>query len=80
MYILLPGAVKEQLARLKEAGITNVLALRGDIPRDGGRSTDYTYASQLIRDIRESGDFCIGGACYPEGHPDSKTWMDDVKY
>ncbi len=72
--------VKEQLARLKEAGITNVLALRGDIPRDGGRSTDYMYASQLIQDIRESGDFCIGGACYPEGHPDSKTWMDDVKY
>ncbi len=73
--------VKEQLGRLKEAGITNILALRGDMPKDmEAKSMDYKYASQLIRDIRETGNFCIGGACYPEGHPESGTWMNDVKY
>lgn len=73
--------VKEQLKILKEAGITNILALRGDMPKDmEAKSMDYKYASQLIEDIRESGDFCIGGACYPEGHPESGTWMNDVKY
>ncbi len=73
--------VKKQLSKLKDAGITNILALRGDLPKDGSmKSADYSYSSQLIKDIIEFGDFCIGGACYPEGHPDSKTWMDDVKY
>ncbi|MBQ6539918.1 MAG: methylenetetrahydrofolate reductase [Oscillospiraceae bacterium] len=73
--------VKKQLSKLKDAGITNILALRGDLPKDGSaRSTDYSYSSQLIKDIIDFGGFCIGGACYPEGHPDSKTWMDDVKY
>ena len=73
--------VKAQLQKLKDAGITNILALRGDIPKDGGAtSQDYKYSSQLIKDIREFGDFCIGGACYPEGHPDSPTWMKDVEY
>lgn len=73
--------VREQLSKLKEAGITNVLALRGDMPKDmDAKSMDYKYASELIEDIREIGGFCIGGACYPEGHPESGTWMNDVKY
>lgn len=73
--------VREQLTKLKEAGITNVLALRGDMPKDmDAKSMDYKYASELIEDIREIGGFCIGGACYPEGHPESGTWMNDVKY
>ena len=73
--------VREQLDKLRRAGIKNVLALRGDMPKDGGAvSTDYRYASELIRDIRELGGFCVGGACYPEGHPESGTWMKDVEY
>ena len=56
---------------LKDKGITNVLALRGDIPEGFDLSTaDYRYASELIREIKERGDFCIGGACYPEAHPE----------
>lgn len=72
--------VNEQLKQLKEAGIENILALRGDIP--AGFEMDhleYHYASDLIKEIAESGDFCIGGACYPEAHPDSSTSFEDVK-
>ncbi len=69
---------------MKENGICNVLALRGDIPAvppsfPGGQ---YTYASELIREIRQDGNFCIGGACYPEGHPecrDRETDLDNLK-
>lgn len=64
--------VHSQLVKLREAGIENILALRGDIPE--GMSTenlDYRYASDLAAEIRDFGGFCIGGACYPEGHPDS---------
>ena len=73
--------VRQQLQLLKDQGITNVLALRGDIPTgmDTG-SLDYHYASELIADIRAFGGFCIGGACYPESHPDSRTCTEDVRY
>ena len=71
--------VLQKLAELKEAGIENIMALRGDIPegfeRTGG---DYQYASQLIRDIKAFGDFCIGGACYPEGHVESANLQEDI--
>ncbi len=58
---------------LKKRNITNVLALRGDRPKDPDfvPPGDYTHASDLVADIRSRGDFCIGGACYPEGHPES---------
>ena len=59
-------------------GLENILALRGDMPRDGKPSTDYHYAIELIRDIREHGDFCIGGACYPEGHVECEHKEDDL--
>ena len=66
---------------LKEKGITNVLALRGDIPAGFDlANADYHYASELIREIRERGDFCIGGACYPESHPESKDSMTDLAF
>lgn len=71
--------VQSELERLKNAGIENILALRGDIPE--GFDTDkmyFHYASELITEIRKSGDFCIGGACYPEGHPESETIQDDI--
>ena len=66
---------------LKDKGITNVLALRGDIPEGFDLSkADYRYASELIREIKERGDFCIGGACYPEAHPESKDSFADLAH
>ena len=66
--------------RLKEEGIENILALRGDIPKDASFTIpgQYHYASELIRDIKEQGDFCIGAACYPEGHVESASKDEDI--
>ena len=66
--------------RLKEEGIENILALRGDIPKDASFPIpgQYHYASELIRDIKEQGDFCIGAACYPEGHVESASKTEDI--
>ena len=72
--------VHQVLEQLKEKGIENVLALRGDIPKDGGTASDYRYASQLIAEIKEKGDFCIGAACYPEGHVESVNKTVDMDY
>ena len=71
--------VKRKLIRLKELGIENVLALRGDIPQDFKGGHDYAYASELVKDIAAFGGFCIGGACYPEGHPESPTLFSDIE-
>ncbi len=72
--------VKEVLSELNEKGIENILALRGDIPKDGGIQHDYKYACELIHEIRQAGDFCIGAACYPEGHVESKNKQTDILY
>ncbi len=73
--------IQNQLHRLKEYGITNILALRGDIPEDMEKENlEYHYAGQLIEEIKAFGDFCIGGACYPESHPESETCAKDVAY
>lgn len=65
---------------LKEHNIKNILALRGDIPEGFDReSMDYRYASEMIKDIKAYGDFCIGGACYPEGHPESSNMEEDIE-
>ena len=66
--------------RLKEEGIENILALRGDIPKDASFPIpgQYHYASELIRDIKEQGDFCIGAARYPEGHVESASKDEDI--
>ena len=77
--------VKNKIEAIKEAGIENVMALRGDVlPQhvNDDRSTwDYRYAIDLVRELRESGyDFSIGGACYPEIHPESANQNDDIKY
>lgn len=72
--------VQSQLRQLKEAGIENILALRGDIPEGMSMDKlDYHYASELIEEIRKNGDFCIGGACYPESHPESENSFEDIK-
>lgn len=75
--------VQERIAALKEAGIQNIMALRGDLtPELEGvdRSTlDYRNAIDLIRELKASGsDFCIGGACYPEVHPESANQKEDI--
>lgn len=75
-------SVKERIEAMKSAGIENVMALRGDIPADRlgeDRSKwDYRYAVDLIRELKEHG-FCIGGACYPEIHPESTNQKEDIK-
>lgn len=60
------------LDNLKEKNIDDILAMRGDLPAGSSLplSKDYRYASDLIEDIAGRGDFCIGAACYPEGHID----------
>ncbi|MDO4295232.1 MAG: methylenetetrahydrofolate reductase [NAD(P)H] [bacterium] len=70
--------VHQVLEELKEKNIENVLALRGDIPKEGTTAHDYRYASELIAEIREAGDFCIGAACYPEGHVESANKTEDI--
>ncbi len=77
--------VRERIEEIKAAGITNILALRGDLtPEMVGKDRshwDYRNAIDLIRDIKASGaDFSIGGACYPEIHPESENQKEDIRY
>lgn len=73
--------IHRQLDTLKAKGIKNILALRGDIPQGMSKEhLDYTFASELTKDIREYGGFCIGGACYPESHPESANSFKDIEY
>ena len=77
--------VKERIKAIFDAGIQNIMALRGDIPKElegADRSCwDYKHAVELVRELRDSGaDFCIGGACYPEIHPESENQKEDIKY
>ncbi len=73
-----------RIADFKRAGIENVMALRGDIPADKmgeDRSTwAYHNAIELVRELKAQGDFCIGGACYPEVHPESSNQQEDIRY
>lgn len=79
------NTVKERIKDLIDLKIENVMALRGDLTdelkgqiRD---NWDYKNAIDLVRELKESGaDFCIGGACYPEIHPESKDSKEDIKY
>lgn len=77
--------VRERIRDMQLSGIENVMALRGDLTpemQNADRSQwDYRHAVELIRDIRQSGaDFCIGGACYPEIHPESANQKEDIRY
>jgi len=76
--------VGEKIREIKEYGIENIMALRGDIPDslkyDDRSGWDYSHAIDLIRELKESNpDFCIGGACYPEIHPESANQKEDIK-
>ena len=74
--------VASVIEELKEHKIENILALRGDIPQnaDFPLPNQYKHASELIADIKAQGDFCIGGACYPEGHPEAETIYKDLDH
>lgn len=77
--------VREKIEQIKNAGIQNIMALRGDIPQgmenDDRSKWDYRNAVDLIRELKEyNPDFCIGGACYPEVHPESINQKDDIKH
>lgn len=72
--------VADVLVKLREHGVQNILALRGDIPPEGPTAHDYAYASELVRDIKAQGDFCVGGACYPEGHPEAGGKAADIEH
>lgn len=77
--------IHNKIEEFRAAGIKNIMALRGDLTeelRKNGPSTwDYRHATELIHDIVKShGDFCIGGACYPEVHPESPSKEDDILF
>jgi len=63
-----------------ERGIKNVLALRGDLPKDSRQPETgcFTHANELVAAIKARGGFCIGGACYPEGHVESANQDEDI--
>ena len=76
--------VKKKISEIREAGIENVMALRGDIPagmeNEDRSGWDYTHAVDLVLELKEANpDFCIGGACYPEVHPESINQIEDIR-
>lgn len=76
--------VSQRIEMLKQAGIENVMALRGDIPKElenADRSTwDYKHAIDLVHQLKQANCFCIGAACYPEIHPESENQLTDIKF
>lgn len=73
--------VREMIRVYKEKGIENIMALRGDIPKEGRSIFDYDHASQLIYDIKsQDPEICIGGACYPEGHVECERPSEDIQH
>ena len=82
-HITCAGSTREELVAifrdLGQAGVENVLALRGDAPKDGSAPTgDLHYATDLVGLLRDEFDFSIGGACYPEVHPEAADAATDL--
>jgi methylenetetrahydrofolate reductase (NADPH) len=82
------SATKEQIKNIFEEmrknNIENILAMRGDIPVDPDfefpNPLQYEHAADLIREVSGEGGFCIGAACYPEGHVECESKVQDIKY
>lgn len=76
-----PMELDQIISKMKAEGIENILALRGDPPRDQPnfvfRLGNYRYAVELVEHIHKYQGFCVGAAAYAEGHSDSKHWQDD---
>lgn len=77
-----PESLQKDIAKMKEAKIENVLALRGDIPQgqtiESSTVPELCHANQLVTILKQEG-FCVGGACYPEGHPESANRAEDIE-
>ncbi len=77
------AAIQEQLDRLRDAGVENILALRGDPPKGAEKfekpSDGFGHASELIAFIKSRYNFCVGAACYPEGHSEAISLEDDLR-
>src|SRR3954466_11871454 len=82
------GATAEELRavldEMRDAGIDNVLALRGDPPRGEtewkGHPEGVHHPVELIETIRDRFDFCIGAACFPEVHPEAENLERDLEF
>ena len=70
----------ETLQDYKEAGFETIMALRGDVPADGTRKNDFEHATDLMKQIKSfDSSMALGGACYPEGHPESPSLAADIE-
>ena len=75
------GKIEGELVQLIDAHVENVLALRGDLPQGQDHPLgDYAHASDLVKKIKSYGDFCVGGATYPEGHPEAAGLDEDLEH
>lgn len=87
-HITCVGFTKEDLTKnctaLRDAGVTHVLALRGDRPLsmtdEQYNSREFFYATDLVRHLKEHTDFCIAGACYPEKHFEAPSFEEDLRH
>ena len=72
--------IARRIAEMKDAGIYNVLALRGDLPEGMEKPEDacFQHANELVELLKGSGEFSVGGACYPECHPESASQAEDI--
>ena len=76
--------IKQTFETMRKNNIENILAMRGDIPEnpdfDFPNPLQYEHAADLIKEVKAEGNFCIGAACYPEGHVDCENKFQDIKY
>ena len=83
-HITCAGSSRDELRaifrELRDAGVENVLALRGDVPKEGAPTGELRYATDLVGLLRDEFAFSIGGACYPEMHPEAPDETTDLTH